>query len=334
MDESIVRTAARGAGSTLATSLCGLLLLGPSWSQETPDAASGAAAASPPATQPGELTPTDGDAGRTLSPYLTIVQRNPFGLQDPPPPPPPEPEPEPEVKASDLKLSGITTLLGGKHAMFVLQESGKSEMVYSGLVKEGDTDPVITGLKVVSIDEKAGAVRVVYGGDELLLDFKNNGLDLPKASVAAAARPGQPNPAVQAGRPGGLPANVPPPPGTVPPNVRRVGNTSFSTGGANTAVPSRSNRTAGRSGGSVLSPRGGGVMQQQPVMTPAEQVIVMRTQEMAGEQAGIPMPPSLPIPGLDPGLDPGMGGELPPGFSDPGMDGGPPMPDFPPLPGQ
>ncbi|MCP5516349.1 MAG: hypothetical protein H7A45_03725 [Verrucomicrobiales bacterium] len=333
MDESKVRPPGRATLAALTGMVVGGLLPLQAWSQPAPGTGAPAAAEiagpSSPAVADGvpvaEEAADNSGSGRTLPPYLSIVQRNPFGLQDPPPPAPETPpEPEPEVNESDLKLSGITTLLGGKHAMFVLQEKGKAEMVYSGLVREGDMDPVIVGLKVVAIDEKAGSVKVVYGGKELALDFKNNGLTLPKTATAAAGRPGQPNQRGQAA--GGLPANVPHPPGTVAPDVRRAGNTSFSTGGARPTVPGRNNRAASGSSSPVMSSRGGGMIQQQPVMTPVEQALVMRAQEMAGEQAGIPMPPSPPIPGLDSGLDPGL---------DPGLDGGvPPLPDFPPLPGQ
>src|SRR5688572_12648498 len=43
--------------------------------------------------------------------YKSIVDRNPFGLKDPPPPPPAkDPNPPPAVKKEDFYLTGISTI--------------------------------------------------------------------------------------------------------------------------------------------------------------------------------------------------------------------------------
>jgi hypothetical protein len=231
------------------------------------------------------------------NPYHAVVSRNPFGLKDPPPPkaPEPEPEPEPEVEPSALKLSAISTLLSKKHAMFVLEEKGKGqERVYSGLVAEGDIDDYIAGLEVLAIDPATGSVRVNYGGNELLLDFKNNGLDPHKA---AARAPGG-KPRVVAGargvttRRGGATAVRT---SRTPSNPTRAGSSTWTAPGANrgssspnpAVVPSRSFRSTNVRRSDT------------PVLSPAQQVLVMRAQAQAGQSQGIPMPPSPPIPGLD-----------------------------------
>lgn len=252
------------------------------------------------------------------NPYLSIVERNPFGLLDPPPPKPPEPEPEPEpeVKPSALKLTGISTLLGPKHAMFVLQEPGK-QPVYSGLVAEGESDPYIAGLEVLRIDPASGSVRVRYGGNELLLDFKNNGIEPPKAK--AVARTGRPSAGNR------TTGNIPRvrPPSAVSSATGSSRNTSVIRAGNRTfQTPTTSSRAATRTGGATtipvrttrttVTPR-----PKQPPLSPAEQAILMRAQQLEAERRGIPMPPALPIPEIDnPGMDlpaqpsPGAGGVL------------------------
>lgn len=243
------------------------------------------------------------------NPYLAVVTRNPFGLKEPPvpKPPEPEPEPEPEVEPSALKLSAISTLLSAKHAMFVLEEKGQ-KAVYSGLVAEGDTDPYIANLEVLAIDPTAGSVRVRYGGNELLLDFKNNGLKPPKGA-AVVARAG-----TTAGRVNTTGRVVIP---TVRTPTPRPGSTTWTAPGVNRGgvVPrSGSGSIPSRSLRSTTSSRNDG-----PVLSPAEQVLVMRAQKAEAESRGIPMPPSPPVPGID--MPPGLGGgNLPP--------------NFPPQPGQ
>ncbi|RME91535.1 MAG: hypothetical protein D6766_11710 [Verrucomicrobia bacterium] len=276
----------------------------------------GTAAETAPAAEPGAARPSS-KPERSITPYLTIVERNPFGLVDPPPPKPPEPEPkQEEVKPSALKLTGISTLLGPKHAMFVLQEPGKKP-VYSGLVAEGESDPYIAGLEVLRIDPQAGSVRVRYGGNELLLDFKNNGIEPPKAkAVARTTRPGS--------RTTGAVPRVQPPSASRTSTGRstgsaviRAGNTSFrapgvssrsatSAGsGVRTTIPPRTTRT-------TVTPR-----PKAPPLSPAEQAILMRAQRLEAQRRGIPMPPALPIPEID----------------SPAPDA-PAAPPLPPMPGQ
>jgi hypothetical protein len=240
--------------------------------------------------------------------YLSIVRRNPFGLKDPPPPKPPPSEPEPEVKPSALKITGISTLLGGKHAMFVLQEKGKKP-IYSGLVAEGDTDAMIAGLQVVAIDPKAKSVRVNYGGSELLLDFKNNGIEPPKAALAQKGKPGA-RPSVTrrtVTRPGTSSRPVASRTSSSRFNSShggyRAGSTSFRSSGARTyaSPPSRSTRSS-----AANQPRR---------LSPAEQLVVLRAQQEEARRAGITLPPVPPVPGANNGNS----GAIPP----------PPLPPVP-----
>src|ERR1043165_40176 len=86
------------------------------------------------------------------NPYLSIVDRNPFGLK--PPPPPPDPTPVvPVVPPATVVLTGITSLFGptSKRALLEIteQEPGKPASVKKPILREGERDGAI---EVVSID--------------------------------------------------------------------------------------------------------------------------------------------------------------------------------------
>src|SRR5262245_56057910 len=76
-------------------------------------------------------------AETTANPYESIWVRNSFGLK--PPPPPPEPPPPPPKPSANIKLTGITSIVEPKKAMFMVQEpNGKAEYpVLSEGEKEG-----------------------------------------------------------------------------------------------------------------------------------------------------------------------------------------------------
>lgn len=242
--------------------------------------------------------------GTAKNPYFSIVARNPFGLKPEPPPPEPPP-PQPTVSPTALKLTGVTTLLGGKRAMFVVEEPGKSNIV-SDLVREGDWDTYITNLQVLKIDERAGAVNVVYGGKELALNFKDNGIQPPAAPMPApgvvvpggANRPGvvsvsRPSTTVRAMNPGGAV------------NAGAAMYAGQPGGSGLRQVPSRPSRLPA-----------GGQDDSDPalMMTPDQQALAMKAQEIIARQQGVSLPPTPPIPGIDFPPGPGAGGfPMPPG---------------------
>jgi len=241
------------------------------------------------------------------NPYQAIIDRNPFGLKPPPlPPEPPQPPAAAQAPPSALKLSGITTLLSGKKAMFVLQEPGKP-VVYSDLLREGEKDRAITNLEVLHIDERAGTVQVKFGGKDLAMDFKSNGLQI---AVGPAAPP--------PGAPGGPGAPTLARPGVPNPNLPNpaVGGTASaggfqSAGGSGlttipqrpTRLPSGSGTTAGgfasgTYGGAVGNPTqtAQNAQQQAPALPPAEQVRNLSDQYQRAAAQGVDLPP--PIHGL------------------------------------
>jgi len=244
------------------------------------------------------------------SPYQSIVLRNAFGLKTPPPPAPPPEQPAQQVSPSALKLSGIITLLGGRHATFVLQEPGKPQ-INSDLVAEGDKDWLITNLHVLQIDERAGAVRVAYAGKEMTLDFVNNGLKPPAAPAAAPGavpgRPGQPQPG------GTTPAAAaaratwtrPGAAGTAP-SIAPGGTPTLTTPNPSglQSIPVRPTRLSSGAVSGINAPTqfgGGGeaVQPPQPALAPEQQMLLMRAQEEISRRQGVPFPPHPPIPGLN-----------------------------------
>ena len=119
----------------------------------------------------------------SANPYQGIVDRNVFGLK------PPTILPPVETKKTDLApitLTGVTTILSSKRALFNLQPPGKP--VQSFILAEGQREGDI---EVLEIDEKAGSVKLNQSGTTVSLTFEKNGAKLPTA-VAAAGNPGAP----------------------------------------------------------------------------------------------------------------------------------------------
>lgn len=129
------------------------------------------------------------------NPYGGIVDRNVFSLKPAPlVDPTPAAPPTPPVK---LTLNGITTILGNKRALLHAQipprppEPAKEE---NYMLTEGQRDG---GVEVLSIDERAGIVKVNNNGLTETLNFVNNG-----AKAVAVAQ----SPVAAASGPAGLPA--------------------------------------------------------------------------------------------------------------------------------
>lgn len=125
------------------------------------------------------------------NPYEGIMVRNIFGLKPPPPLPRPEDLKQPP---SDIKLSGIITILG-KRALLKTQTPARPPLPAkeeSYILAEGQRDGDI---EVLTIDDKAGTVKVKNHGVDQTLDFVNNGIKLPSvAQLPLAAAPSLPAP--------------------------------------------------------------------------------------------------------------------------------------------
>ena len=117
--------------------------------------------------------------------YGNIVVRNLFDLKpipqitnELPTPPPPK-----------ITLTGITTILGKKQALLMEQVPARppqKAQEQSYILAEGERDGDI---EVVSIDEKAGSVRVINHGIAQELTFEKDGVKMPGTLVAMTGQP-------------------------------------------------------------------------------------------------------------------------------------------------
>ncbi|HUR44902.1 MAG TPA: hypothetical protein VMZ27_03420 [Candidatus Saccharimonadales bacterium] len=123
------------------------------------------------------------------NPYLTIVDRNPFGLKPPPPPPDPTPV-QPVVPPAKVVLTGITSLFGptSKRALLEIteQEPGKPANVVKPILREGDR---VGSVEVVSIDLDKNLVRIKNGGQESDLKFADPSTQTAKATPGVQTPP-------------------------------------------------------------------------------------------------------------------------------------------------
>jgi hypothetical protein len=168
------------------------------------------------------------DAGAELkdNPYQVIIDRNPFGLRPIPPPPPPPDNTPPPAPALEIKLTGITTLLGPSKVFLEFTDPQTKKVERPPAMLEGDPYKDIT---VVSIDAENNRVKIRKGDAESWLDFEKNGI---KPGTATAAAP-VPHP----GFPGANPA-VPPAPapvGGIAPTAAAAGPARGGLVGGNTA---------------------------------------------------------------------------------------------------
>lgn len=164
------------------------------------------------------------------NPYQVIIERNPFALRPiPPPAPPPTNDVAPPTPAPEIKLTGITTLLGTPRAMFQVEDKQTKDPTkkYSfPTIAEGDTDG---GITVLGVDVDNMRVRIKHGEAETTLDFKNNGVKPGAGGIAGGAAAPVPHPGVNPA----VPHN-----GVVPPPV--TGAQALNSAAANNSIAGRS----------------------------------------------------------------------------------------------
>ncbi len=257
------------------------------------------------------------------NPYQVIIDRNPFGLKPIPPPPAPPDNTPPPAPVLEIKLTGITTLLGPPRVFLEFTDPQSKKTDRPPPLGEGD--PYKDNISIVSIDAENGRVKIKNGDAETTLDFEKNGIK-PGGAVAAAAP--VPHPGLQGLNP------VPPVPGVPAANLPGGGPARGAVvGGATQTAPSsavpgtpnfpsrplRADTGAAIVGGYGVNPTPQfQPVQTQPAMTreQAEATIELRRQELMRQnpgQAGILPPTSLgralnsPQPGA-----PGAPGGTPP----------------------
>jgi hypothetical protein len=210
------------------------------------------------------LTPDSGSY-----PYSGITNRNVFSLKPPTPVEQPKPPPPP---VSKITLTGITTIFGKKMALMTAQaparppEPAKQE---SYMLAEGERDKE---LEVISIDEKAGVVKVNNGSNVETLDFVNNGAKLVSAPPPMAG--GSPGGIPQPGMPGAAGAPGILSPGPVANGMRTMRSPRSPNGPGATTDPSAAANSYGVNYGaqSQTTPI------QIPQMTPEEQTIMIEVE--------------------------------------------------------
>lgn len=222
----------------------------------------------------------------SLNPYSGIVERNSFGLK--PPVNPADLVKPPPPQTADIKLQGITTILGRKQVLMKLklparppEPAREQSFVFVEGQREGEVE-------VKEINPAEGSVKVDNGGTILSLNMKDNG---EKPTPGAAPPPPS----------GGLPGVPPPPPavsvlpasaanpaapsgGTSVTTFGGAGQSvsSFSAGTGSTAgfgntaqktIPSRALRTSAATGAATSSI--GGELQN---LSPEAQAILIESQ--------------------------------------------------------
>jgi len=111
----------------------------------------------------------------TGQPYKSIAERNVFNLHPPAPPPAPPPPPSP---TSNVKLTGILTILAAKKAVLQIAEPGKA--AESKILKEGEREGDVEVLEINEID---GTVRIKNRGEEATLNFQDHGVKPPSGAA-------------------------------------------------------------------------------------------------------------------------------------------------------
>jgi hypothetical protein len=275
--------------------------------------------------------------------YEMIVERNPFGLKPPPPPPDPsELNKPPPTPPATVELTGITSILSSKRALFEIIP-GPGKPMIKPILAEGER---IESVEVVSINVDKNEVTVKNGGLITNLTFKV----AKSGPTPAAAVPGSiPPPVIPGAAPavptqssynqnqgsgrynvmvGGGNATVAPSSG-----APASGTPAYSGAGVNPAIvndggfrsiPSRNLRTGITPAQGI--PQGAAALQgQEAALSRDEQYRQMEENrlknaainQLSGQQVLPPLPPT-------PYTPPDAPGYIPP----------PRPPGFPPLPGR
>ncbi len=115
-------------------------------------------------------------AGVATNEYRPILDRNVFGLTLAPSAPMPEPESRPAVR---IKLTGITTILGDKRALFKFRPATNPGQPpppeQSCILAVGQSE---AGIEILSVDERTGDVTLNNGGIVMTLNIEKDGAKL------------------------------------------------------------------------------------------------------------------------------------------------------------
>ena len=248
------------------------------------------------ALAPGGLqaaAPASGDC-----PYQGIIDRNVFGLKEPPPPPEPGPvkPPPPKITATGFVMIGVT-----KRALLKVMEPAKPPepgkpptpaQEQSYILSEGERQGEV---EVLAIDDKAGTIKVNNYGTEMVLSLITN---LPAAAPAPVTGPPPVPMPPMAGSPvpasGGFAI-----PATVPGTFATIGASPTPT--AMKTIPARTLRLPVPAAPPALPQAAAPATPQAPALSHEEQIILMEVnRELTKEQVQRGDLPPLPPTELTP----------------------------------
>ena len=222
------------------------------------------------------------------NPYVSIVDRNVFGLRPPPPPAPVETAKP--VNVPTITLQGIVNAFGKKQVLFktmIAARPGEAPKETGLIMSEGERVGDIT---VLEINEVAGTIKFDNNGTEQIKDITK---DIPKQQAGVAAAPAPPP---------GLPGVPPPrPPGIAQPATPGVpGGSSVTTFGGNAGVtrPIRSNTTGGMAG--IGGPGTGAQGEQRPLSNEEQTVLIEVNRKLTEDKVNKGEFPMLPPTELTP----------------------------------
>lgn len=252
-------------------------------------------------------------AADQTNPYQSIVDRNAFGLREPPPPPEPAPPPPPPPVARPvIKLKGWTSLFSKPRALLQITEQGEKpqNFILSENERQGE-------IEVKSIDMQKNEVVLSVSGFVTNVTFAKKednaapaagrnlpvpGRPLPAAAAAAAAAASRGAPTVISrnsprsavtllgGDPSGAAAAAAAQSEMTRPVPPASYNASSTAANRLRSLPTRSIRSR------TAQPPG----PAQPPMTTEQAEILIEAQKMTPEGQGLPFPPtrySAPSPG-------------------------------------
>lgn len=150
--------------------------------------ASGTAAFATEAPATADAPSTVAPAPATNHPFTIIPNRNAFRIQPPPPPPPPVeeiPKTQPPPP-SNVTLTGFTVWKGKKQVYLQVASAAGKPSDYLTLGE----DEAQGDIHVLEIDAKRETVKLSNAGQEVTLNFKDNGA---KAVGSPSPAPGAPN---------------------------------------------------------------------------------------------------------------------------------------------
>jgi hypothetical protein len=191
----------------------------------------------PPVTDTSTNPPAAGAAPTNpvvANPYQVILDRNPFALKPPPLITTISPPTNP-ASASSVKLTGFSSDSAGKNWkvwLMIAPQPGKANPQYFSIAehdKQGD-------IEVLEINGKENTAKILYAGNSLDLNFKDNALPTPAAPVAPPVPGAHPPGAITT--PGIVPA-----PGTPPPGLKTAATTGMTATPGATAAPTPALRT-------------------------------------------------------------------------------------------